>query len=125
MGHIESTNHKNSKPLESRDSKNFERKISQMNKTQNIYKTSLSADMKSLIDNSADTTCTSVKTKNSESVKIVRFEWNQGGKEVYLIGSFSNWKDMIPMNLDSNKSLFYCEIVIPFKIGSGLQRTQV
>lgn len=44
--------------------------------------------------------------------KVVKiFEWTEKAKEVFLVGSFSNWQKLIKMNYDSLRRVFYCEVV--------------
>lgn len=46
-------------------------------------------------------------------MSLVRITWNYGGKEVYIIGSFTNWEYMVKMNkrLVGNVPLFEISMV--------------
>lgn len=46
-------------------------------------------------------------------MNLVRITWNYGGKEVFIIGSFTNWEYMVKMNkrLVGNMPIFEISMV--------------
>lgn len=54
----------------------------------------------------------SLTTQNTNvSTRKVRFEWVEGGEEVYVTGSFVDWSSIIKMSYDISSGKFYYEAV--------------
>jgi len=63
-------------------------------------------------ESTKDATKLNITQGTTQENKITKiFEWTEKAKEVFLVGSFSNWQKLIKMNYDSNRKIFYCEVV--------------
>ena len=46
------------------------------------------------------------------------FHWTQGGEEVLIVGSFSGWKEFLPMKKEGNGKIFSYTTDLPVGIHS-------
>lgn len=41
------------------------------------------------------------------------FQWQYGGRSVYVCGSFTGWQEMVPLTLNPHTNIFHVVINVP------------
>jgi hypothetical protein len=107
----EDDKHKDMKPLLDDSTKNLKGTTSENITTTDYNDKSISNDTTSVVTG----TNNEIKTDTQETKVATNFEWREGGKVVYISGSFSNWTHWFIMKKNENG---FFELVLDLPRGS-------